>query len=86
MSVHDRESVFRVLREWIHTANPAAAALCVDPETDLIKSRILESLQVVELVLFLERRTGRQILAEHLNPDSFRTLNSIFLNFFEAHA
>ena len=35
-------------------------------------------------VSFLERRTGREILAEHLNPDSFRTLNSIFLNFFEA--
>jgi acyl carrier protein len=75
-----------MLREWIHTANPAAGALGVDPETDLIKSGILESLQVVELVLFLERRTGCEILAEHLNPDSFRTLNSIFLNFFEGYA
>jgi len=75
-----------MLREWIHAANPSAGALCVDPETDLIKSRILESLQLVELVLFLERRTGREILAEHLNPDAFRTLNSIFLNFFESHA
>jgi acyl carrier protein len=85
MSVPDREAVFRMLREWIHSANPTAAALCVDPKTDLIKSRILESLQVVDLVLFLERQTGREILAEHLNPDTFRTLNSIFLNFFEAH-
>jgi acyl carrier protein len=58
----------------------------VDPETDLIKNRILESLQFVELVLFLERRTGREILAEQLNPDTFRTLNSIFLNFFESPA
>jgi acyl carrier protein len=75
-----------MLREWIHTANPAAGALGVEPETDLIRGGILESLQMVELVLFLERRTGREILAEHLNPDSFRTLSSIFLNFFEAHA
>jgi acyl carrier protein len=86
MSVHDREAVFRMLREWIHTANPTAVALCMDPDTDLIKSRILESLQVVDLVLFLERQTGREILSEHLNPDTFRTLNSIFLNFFAAHA
>ena len=85
MSVHDREAVFWMLREWIHTANPTAVALCMDPDTDLIKSRILESLQVVDLVLFLERQTGREILSEHLNPDTFRTLNSIFLNFFAAH-
>ena len=85
MSVPDREAVFRMLREWIHTANPTAVALCMDPDTDLIKSRILESLQVVDLVLFLERQTGREILSEHLNPDTFRTLNSIFLNFFAAH-
>jgi acyl carrier protein len=85
-AVHDREAVYRMLREWIHTANPAAGALGVGPATDLIGSGILESLQVVELVLFLERRTGREILAEHLNPDSFRTLNSIFRNFFEADA
>jgi acyl carrier protein len=84
--VHDREAVYQVLRDWIHTANPTAAVVCVDPETDLLKSRILESLQIVELVLFLERRTGREILAEHLHPDSFRTLNSIFLNFFEGKA
>jgi acyl carrier protein len=81
----DREAVFRMLREWIHGANPTAAALCVDPETDLIKSRILESLQVVDLILFLEQRTGCEILTEHLNPDTFRTLNSIFRNFFAAH-
>jgi acyl carrier protein len=85
MSMHDRETVFRMLREWIQIANPMAAALYVDPETDLIKSRILESLQVVELVLFIEQRTGREVLAEHLNADTFRTLNSIFRNFFEPH-
>lgn len=84
--MHDREAVYRTLREWIHTANPAAGAAGVDPGIDLIKSGILESLQVVELILFLERLTGREILAEHLNPDSFRTLNAIFLSFFEAHA
>jgi acyl carrier protein len=84
--MHDREAVFQMLREWVQIANPTAAALQLDPETDLIKSRILESFQVVELLLFIEQRTGRQVLAEHLSPDTFRTLNSIFRNFFEPHA
>ena len=59
--MHDREAVYQMLRDWIYT-HPTAAAVCVDPETDLLKSRILESLQMVELVLFLERRTGRGFL------------------------
>ncbi len=82
MSVPDKESVFQSLRTWLCKTNPAAAALSLDPDTDIIDSRILESLQFVEFVLFLERQTGQQILAEHLDPANLRTLNSIYSNFF----
>ena len=71
------------LRDWLHKTNPAAAARSFDADTDIIGARILESLQVVELVLFIERQTGQHILAEDLNPAKLRTLNSIYSNFFE---
>ena len=83
MPVNNREAVFRNLREWLCTANPKAATMCLEPDTDIIESRILESLQVVEFILYLERRTGRSILVEHLNPATLRTLNTIYANFFE---
>jgi len=84
MSVRDKDSVFLILRDWLHKTNPAAAAMHLDPDTDIIDSRILESLQVVELILFLEQQTGRDILVEQLDPDTLRTLNSIYSTFFES--
>ena len=83
MSPRERDAVFQILRDWLCTTNPAAAVMHLDPDTDIIEARVLESLQVVEFILFLERASGRDILAEDLNPASLRTLNSIFVNFFE---
>jgi acyl carrier protein len=84
MAVRDREAVMQSLREWLIKTNPAAADRRIEPDTDIIESRILESLQVVELILFLERQTGRAILAEDLNPATFRTLDSIYANYFDS--
>ena len=74
--------VFAALRTWLFHANADSAALSLEPDTDIIESRILDSLQVVEFILFLEEKTGRAILAEDLNPDTLRTLESIYQCYF----
>lgn len=74
--------VFAALRDWLFHANADSAALSLEPDTDIIESRILDSLQVVEFILFLEEKTGRAILAEDLNPDTLRTLESIYQCYF----
>ena len=79
----DREAVFAALRAWLIQANADAARLHLEPDTDIIESRILDSLQLVEFVLFLEEQSGRAILAEDLDPDSLRTLASIHECYFE---
>jgi acyl carrier protein len=84
MAVRDRDSVIQCLREWLVKTNPAAAGVRLDSDTDIIASRILESLQIVEFILFLERQTGRHILAEDLNPANLRTLDSIYENYFDS--
>lgn len=86
MLADDKESVLVSLREWLHKTNPAAVGARLDPDTDIIEARILESLQIVEFILFLERETGRDILAENLDPGVLRTLNSIYANFFASRA
>jgi acyl carrier protein len=83
MPAPDRDSILQSLRDWLRSANPNYAATEIDADTDIIESRILESLQMVELILFLEKETGRAILVEELNPAKLRTLNSIYNNFFE---
>jgi acyl carrier protein len=82
----DRASVLAALRDWLVRANAGEEALRLEPDTDIIESRILESLQVVEFILFIEERSGRPILAEGLDPDSLRTLDSIYEHYFEARA
>lgn len=79
----NRASVFAALRAWLFHANADAATLRLEPGTDIIESRILDSLQVVEFILFLEEKTERAILAEDLNPDTLRTLDSIYQCYFE---
>ena len=74
----DRTAVYAALRTWLAQANAGAAIVCLEPDTDIIESRILDSLQVVEFILFLEERSGRPILAEDLDPDTLRTLSSIY--------
>ena len=79
----DQDAVLESLRDWLYKANPTAVNVRFDADTDLIESHLLESLQFVELILHIEHQTGRQILAENLNPALLRTLNAIYKNFFE---
>ena len=47
------------------------------PDTDLFESGIVDSLQLVELLLQLERRFGVQIAIESIDLDRLRTLERI---------
>jgi acyl carrier protein len=78
-----RDAVHAALRDWLARANPAASTARVNPDTDIIESGIIDSLQVVEFILFLEELTGRAILAEDLDPDTLRTLDAIYACYFE---
>ena len=55
----------------------------IDPEIDLIESRILDSLRFVEFLYLLEELTGREIPLEEVSPDDFRTINRIRARFFD---
>jgi D-alanine--poly(phosphoribitol) ligase subunit 2 len=47
------------------------------PDTDLFESGTLDSLQLVELLLQIERRFGVQIAVENIDLDDLRTLGRI---------
>ena len=68
------------LREWILSRNPELHDL--DPETDIIESRIIDSLQFVEMLLYIEQLRGAEISEEALNIEFFRTLKQIDEYFF----
>jgi acyl carrier protein len=49
----------------------------IEPDENLIKRGILDSLGLMQLVTFLEERFGIEVEDQDLVPDNFRSLNEI---------
>ena len=60
---------------WIAARHPDIGA--IDPDHDLIESRLVDSLRLVELIILIERLTGRPIDVDTLEIDDLRSLNSL---------
>jgi acyl carrier protein len=54
-----------------------AGADSIDPDTDLIEQRIVDSLTILKLVTFLEESCGIAVLDEDIVPENFRSVNSL---------
>lgn len=49
----------------------------VDFDTSLVKSKLLNSISVVELLVAIEEKTGKKIPQYLINEDNFDTINII---------
>lgn len=67
------------VRSWILDRNPDLTDL--DQETDIIETRIVNSLQFVELILYIEELRGTMLQSDEVDLDAFRTLKDIEANF-----
>lgn len=79
-----RDEVIGRLRAWLVARRPGLDPASVGDETDIIETRVLDSLQLVEFVLFVEDACGRSVLSEDLDPAHVRTLGNVYRHFFEA--
>lgn len=66
--------------KFLHTRNPDIGEIKAD--VDLVDSRIIDSLDFVELVFIIESSTGKEIDLQEISVDSLRTLGSIQKTFF----
>ena len=69
------------LREWIleHAKDQPAELL---DDTPILEHGILSSLEVVELILFVEHLLGDEVETDDLDADSIRDVNAIYQTFF----
>ncbi len=70
------------LRQWVAATNGKIPPDALTDETPIIEQRIISSLQVMDLILFLEQLRGRPIDVERLQVGVFRTIHAIYANFF----
>jgi acyl carrier protein len=74
----------QALREWIAATSGKIEARRLTDGTPIIEQRIVSSLQVMDLILFLERLSNRPVEIDRLKPGVFRDINSIYSGFFQA--
>lgn len=79
----DEPSIRRNLRRWIldHAKNPPIKGELTD-DTPVLEQGILSSLDVVEFVLYIESLRGDELDAEAIEPDSFRSVDTMWTAFF----
>jgi hypothetical protein len=82
---HGELGVRQMLREWIeqHAHRPANGGLRDD--TPILEQRIITSLQVMELILLIQKTTARRVDVSQLKPCSFRSIDNIYTTFFAPH-
>ena len=71
------------LREWIAQKSGKLQPQDISDDTPIIEQRIIKSLQIPDLILYIEEHTGRAIDVEQLKPGVFRNIDTIYRNFFE---
>lgn len=74
----------RSIRDWLSKSSraPAPPGLCDD--TPLLEQKVITSLQLAELMLYLEQLRGRPIDIEELKPGAFRSVDAIWTSFFRS--
>jgi len=68
--------------EWLRSKSKKGEAL-ISNETKILEEKIISSLQIMDLVLFLEKLTGRKTELSALKPASFQSVDSITAAFFK---
>lgn len=70
------------LRGWLAERNPEVAADTIQDNTPLIERRLLTSIQVMDLALFLEDLRGEPLDMTRLKKGAFASIDAIWTTFF----
>ena len=74
-----------VVRRCLAAIKSPAQIECVSNDTPLLEQRVINSFDVIELILHLEHETGREVDRVQLAPGSFRDISTIARVFVEGH-
>ena len=81
MSPDTGEGWREALRAWVREHSQSAVGADFDDRTPLIASRLLTSLQITDLLLFLEDLRGVPLDPASLRPGVFRDIDTIHATF-----
>jgi acyl carrier protein len=79
MSVNIKEE----LRQWIAKKNPMVEIETILDDTKVLEQKLISSLQVMELIVFLGKLNGAPVNIQKIGPGTFSSIESIYQHFFE---
>ncbi len=82
MSARAEPEVKAALRRWVEERHPALEPGVIDDATPLIEARYLTSLQVTDLLLFIEELRRAPVDPASFRPGAFRSIDAIYQAFF----
>ena len=78
----NQQTAISKVRTCLASVKPGVDLDHVSDETPLLEARVINSFDVLELILHLERASGRKISRQQLVPGSFRDMATIARVFF----
>ena len=69
------------LRGWILERAQAGPDTKLENDTPVLEEGLLSSLDVVELILFIESLKGDEVDVDDIEPESFRDVDTIYASF-----
>lgn len=77
MTSEDASRVDSTIREYVFTRFPSVRALRVSDEDSLLDAQLIDSLGVLDIVVFLEDTFGIQVADDELNADNFDSIGAL---------
>ena len=70
------------LRQWIVDVSGKASVEDLADDSPLFRNGILKSVQISDLILYIEELAERAVDVEQIKPGVFRDIDTIYRNFF----
>lgn len=74
------------LREWILARNRRVRPEELKDDTPILRQRVITSLQLMDLILFLEELGAKSITIDRMRPGAFDSIDTICRAFFVSEA
>ena len=74
------------MRRWILKRSQSRAVGDFSDQSLILESGLLSSLDVVELVLFVESLRGSEVDVDSIEPDALRSIDTLYETFFRVAA
>ncbi len=78
----DEKGIRSALRQWIADTSGKTGVNALADDTPLFRDGILKSIQVSDLILYIEELAERAVDVEQIKPGVFRDIDAIYQNFF----